>query len=255
MTDAAQRHLGARWMIKADIHNYFPSIDERSVFKFFMRAGYAPLLAFELARLCTWPPTGAIAAEPVSEPKMPYTSRGSGVLPQGAPTSGALSNLVTRPLDDAIANWALSEELVYSRYSDDVILSTTKPFDRKLAAKHARDLSGLMRASGFEIHDKKTRVISPGARKVVLGMLLGENSLRILPEQRRMMDLYIHAVRRYSVTNYAKRRKFDSPISFINHVNGHLAHMKQIEPEWAASRTAAWVEVLEDSGIFPDAMR
>lgn len=52
--ECAARHAGASWMIKTDIHNYFPSISENDVYNVFLDLGYSPLLSFELARLCTW---------------------------------------------------------------------------------------------------------------------------------------------------------------------------------------------------------
>lgn len=49
-TKCAARHLGARWLIKVDIHDFFESITERRVYYFFRECGYQALVAFELAR-------------------------------------------------------------------------------------------------------------------------------------------------------------------------------------------------------------
>ncbi|MGR7001259.1 reverse transcriptase family protein [Yinghuangia aomiensis] len=122
----AQRHVGARWLVKLDVENFFETIDERRVFQVFRDAGYVPLVALELARLCT---RSAAHADHVSVDDFlgdardrvigPYTQRVLGFLPQGAPTSGALANVIAHRLDASLAEIALRERLVYTRYADD----------------------------------------------------------------------------------------------------------------------------------------
>lgn len=51
--DAAELHCGAQWLIKLDLTNFFESILEPRVYELFRSFGYQPLVAFELARLCT----------------------------------------------------------------------------------------------------------------------------------------------------------------------------------------------------------
>jgi RNA-directed DNA polymerase len=71
--DAAAPHSGARWLIKMDIMNFFESVTERQVYRVFEDIGYEPLVAFELARLCTrlgarstHAGQGAVAKYPIS---------------------------------------------------------------------------------------------------------------------------------------------------------------------------------------------
>src|SRR5205823_5981263 len=51
--DAAALHCGCRWLIKLDVRRFFESISEIAVYHVFCRLGYQPLVAFELARICT----------------------------------------------------------------------------------------------------------------------------------------------------------------------------------------------------------
>lgn len=55
----ARQHCGARWMIKLDVAGFFGSISEIQVYRVFIKAGYSPLVAFELARICTHAPSGS----------------------------------------------------------------------------------------------------------------------------------------------------------------------------------------------------
>lgn len=248
--DCAERHSGAKWMIKTDLHNYFPSILERRVYRVFEGMGYSPLLSFELARICTWPRTRGSVGKSDSG-SLPYSRHSEGVLPQGAPTSGALSNAVTWALDCALSKFASRNSLIYTRYSDDMAFSSCEKFDRERAAYLASQIGKIVTSMGLSVHERKTRIIPPGARMNLLGMLITDDGVGILPEQRRLVKLYLHAVDRYGPVEFARVRKFDSVLSFINHVYGWLAYLSLIDPLWAGERRNEWEKTLAKHNVFP----
>ena len=118
----AAQHCGARWLIKLDISGFFGSVSEIQVYRVFLEAGYAPLVAFELTRLCTHAPSGSKRygkaqwlAPATWRPIHAYRQFHIGYLPQGAPTSPMLSNLVMRETDKRLAALAARAGLTYSR--------------------------------------------------------------------------------------------------------------------------------------------
>ena len=75
--------------------------------------------------------------------------------------------------DQEVAAFADREGLVYSRYADDLSLSTTaRTFTREGAARVIGQIYQLMGGYGLSPNRTKTKVIPPGARKVVLGLLV-----------------------------------------------------------------------------------
>ena len=140
IVQCAARHTGSRWLIKLDITGFFEAISEIAVFRIFRSLGYEPLLSFELARLTTWTASSPFRYQ-YQEWKNycrhtkiePYKSRRIGNLPQGAPTSPMLSNLVMREMDEEIALMSRQTGLTYTRYSDDMTFSTRHCFDRRRA--------------------------------------------------------------------------------------------------------------------------
>lgn len=251
--ECASRHVGANWMVKTDLHDYFPSITEEAVFRVFSGLGYSKLLSFELARICTWPrPASSRPTRP--QGAMPYTPIPLGALPQGAPTSGALANAATHMLDARLSAFALQRRMVYTRYSDDMTFSSAGPFVRDQAAKMIPDITRIVTSSGLELHDRKTRIVPPGARKIVLGMIVQETRISILPEQRRKIAGYVHAVSEYGPLAYAANRGFDSVLSFVNHVEGWLAYVSYIDPAWTSTQKTAWNTALEKHGVLVGAL-
>ena len=139
----ASKHTGAQWLIKMDIQGFFDSVSEIQVFRDFKDLGYQPLVAFELARICTLHPgiRGPRWDDPAWQvkgynAKIPYYNSGIlGYLPQGAPTSPLLSNLVMREIDNSIQKISRKVGLTYTRYSDDLTFSSR---DKNFTRKHGK---------------------------------------------------------------------------------------------------------------------
>jgi len=254
--DCARLHIGAKWLIKFDLHDFFGSIAEPMVYPTFLNRGYSELVAFELTRLCTRAPwtfsdmrRHEVAQERYSA--IPhYVSGSRGFLPQGAPTSGAIANAVAAPLDQSLFALASSRGLVYTRYSDDLTFSTARMITRADAASLAGRVAGLVSQNGFSLHRRKTRVIPPRARHVVLGLVLGADRVQLRPEFKRQVEVHIHGVRTHGIFGHAARRGFDSTFGMIAYVDGCIAYAAGVERKWAEHRRLEWEEVLAAKG-FP----
>ncbi len=246
----AARHSSCSWMLKSDIHSYFSSIDERDVYRVFRRLGYQPLLAFELSRLCTISP-GLTSNTKSKYKEIPsYHQRLVGTLPQGAPTSGMLANLASEELDRRLSQWALDKNYVYTRYSDDITLSSARPFDRAEAETDLDDLKTIIRSCSLRPHDGKSRIVSPGARKIVLGLLVDGPSPRLTVESRRRLDEHIRCTAKFGLHAHSSSRGFKSTIGFVRHIEGHLAFAAGVEPSWADVRRERWSRALQGDAIW-----
>lgn len=247
--DCANQHVGARWLLKMDLHNFFGTVEESRVYGAFRALGYPALLAFEMARICTkpvWPgkELPRLEGRGVERYDAPYR----GVLPQGAPTSGALANAIATRLDRMLSEVADDNGLVYTRYSDDLAFSSSAGFSRARVPKLVSQVERAIALSGFQVHKKKTRVVPPGARKIVLGLMLTDRDVRLVPEFRSRLDNHIRCVRKYGPAAHAATRRFDSALSMINYVDGCLAFAADIESDWTRERTQRWTDALRSHG-------
>lgn len=233
----AKQHCGARWLFQYDLSNFFYSVNEADVYGLFCQMGYRPLLAFEFARLSTtirMPPSmsGLINLVPPDRRGMPYADACNklGVLPQGSPTSPAISNLVARELDDRLEKVAVRYGLVYTRYADDITLSgMTVGKDRSRGEIH-RSVIHAIRKSGFIENESKTRIAGPGSKKLVLGLLVDGPEPRLSKEMYERVDTRLYACKKFGLKATADFYKFDSAYGFYNHLAGLLSFVKDVDP-------------------------
>jgi len=238
----AQEHCGCRWLLKFDVRRFFESISEDQVYRVFRRMGYQPLISFELARICTrerlplrvqqharW----QYDASKYSEIPC-YQTDISGHLPQGAPTSPMLANLTSYRLDCTLQNLAEKHGMVYSRYADDIALSTKRrDFSRRNVGKIIGRVYSILRKYRLQPHTAKTHVSPPGARKIVLGLLVDRERPRLTRDFRERLERHLWGTQKHGLESHAAYIGFKSPFSFYNHFMGLVSFAKQVDPNWA----------------------
>jgi hypothetical protein len=241
---AAKPHCRARWIMKIDVSNFFESISEKTVYDVFVSLGYQPLVSLEMARICTrlgvatrfrtkkrW-----LIHDDGSRWKIHrYSSRRMGHLPQGAPTSPMLANLAVRKMDESIRMLAAENGLIYTRYADDITLSTKQnDFARDRCVSVIGSVYAIIAKFGLSPNIAKTTVLSPGSRKLVLGLLVDGREPRLPRRFRGLMrqHLYYLSDPRFGPAKHAQNRGFGSILGLKNHVYGLAMFARQIEPEY-----------------------
>ncbi len=166
----ATPHVGAAVVINCDLSDFFPSISVYRVIGFFKHIGYSPAVATILALLVTECPRRRV----LYNGKPWYVATGERGLPQGACTSPALSNLISRRMDSRLAGIAKKLDWTYTRYADDLTFSSKTKSERigYLLAR-IRHITG---DEGFSINEKKTRVLKPAARQSVTGIVVNQHA-------------------------------------------------------------------------------
>lgn len=95
------------------------------------------------------------------------------VLPQGAPTSPVISNIICKRLDYLLSAVAKRFGLKYSRYADDITFSSMHNVYQP-ESDFLKELHRIITQQGFHINEKKTRLQKDGHRKAVTGLLVNE---------------------------------------------------------------------------------
>lgn len=148
-------HVAQDVVIKLDIMDFFGSAGGRRLDNYFRAIGYNADAAALLTTLCT------------------HEHR----LPQGAPTSPRLSNLLNHRLDSRLAALADSRGLAYSRYADDITFSGPQTMDQAKSAIRINDVIHLakriLKDEGYTLHtEKKLRIAHKHDRQLVTGLVV-----------------------------------------------------------------------------------
>jgi RNA-directed DNA polymerase len=240
--DCASVHVGARWLVKLDLQDFFHSIDARRVARIFRKVGCDEVTSVQLARLCTRGNSGSLGTS-VSPNPLDY-------LPQGAPTSGMLANLAAGNLDQSMSRLASRNALKYTRYSDDLTFSSEEDFSRAGAVALIRSARGEIARNQFGMHEDKIRISPPGSRLMVLGLLVDSDRVRLRGDFKKTLEWHVYGCARFGPDKYSASQGYASIVDYQSHVGGLFAHAIDIEPGWAWPLQKSWTELAAGQDVM-----
>lgn len=168
LTNAAP-HVGQDVVINLDLKDFFPSIGMRRVRGVFRQLGYSQQVASLLALVCTEAPTDEVQLDG----RRYFVARGDRVLPQGAPTSPMLTNLLCRRLDARLAASAARLGFRYTRYADDLSFSADAAHSRD-TAKLLWRVKQIVASEGLTVHPDKQQVMRRHRQQHVTGIVVND---------------------------------------------------------------------------------
>lgn len=154
ITYNARKHLRKKYVLNIDLNDFYGQIHFGRIFGLLTSKPYE--LKEDTARI--------IAHMTCFEKK----------LPQGAPSSPILSNMICRRLDRELSYLAKTNHAVYTRYADDITFSFRSDKSNKIVnfktKKIKKELRKIIQKNGFSINEKKTRLQSWNESQVVTGI-------------------------------------------------------------------------------------
>ena len=230
----AWEHCGKEWVISIDIKDYFTSIKQRHV-----------LAAFADFGIVEW--AGKLLSEIVTF---------KAFLPQGAVTSPKVSNMIAaKTFGPVINDICDSLGIVLTIYADDLTFSydytdvlyecvheeylkwfpedtTEFPTSGKgVSTMLIRIIDNILHTNGFLVNRKKTKVMGPGLRHWVCGVVTNKHP-NLSKKQRSFLRAVVHNMVTHGVQSAAERAGVD-PHTFVYSLRGKLAWYKQINPSAA----------------------
>lgn len=200
--DNARFHKRQKKVLSMDLQDFFPSITFGRVLNVFRKAGYRESVAVMLANLCSL----------------------QNQLPQGAPTSPALSNIIASGLDYSISNFIKEREIRYTRYADDLTFSGD--FDEGDIIKN---IERIVNRYGFRINHSKTRVRKQNQRQEVTGIVVNDK-MQISRNIRRRIRSDAYYIKKFgyvSHVNYIKQQRKN----YLYHLIGITTYALFINPK------------------------
>lgn len=200
----AAPHAGKAMVLKLDIRHFFDSVLYSTVKDAaFPAAIYAESLRVLLTMLCYY----------------------GDALPQGAPSSPTISNLILRDFDIVVGGWCGRREIAYTRYCDDMTFSGS--FDPvEITVFVAREL----RRNGFFLNGEKTHLARQGQRQTVTGLVV--NQRPAAPAlYRRALRQEVYFCQKFGVAAHlAKTGSAWTEAGYLRHLLGRVGYVLQAEP-------------------------
>lgn len=165
----AKPHVATGVVVNLDLQDFFPSVSYPRVKGLFRWMGYSESVATVLALLCTARDTEEVELDG----RTWHVGTAPRRLPQGAPTSPAITNLICDRLDRRLSSASGKLGFVYTRYADDLTFSIKEGKDAPVG-KLLRQVEWLVEKDGFRVHPDKTRVLRKGSRQEVTGIVVNE---------------------------------------------------------------------------------
>lgn len=151
-----------------------------------------------------------------------------GHLPQGAPTSPMLANLVCIQLDKELQNIASRENLIFTRYADDIIFSGL--FTTKAKLIHiSKEVSKHVSKFGFGINVQKTCITHRGAREIVTGLSINGNTLHVPRIYKDKVKQELYFLEKYGLYEHCDGIQAKNPLAYLRRLKGRILYIHSIE--------------------------
>lgn len=216
----ANNHVGQDVVINIDLKDFFPTIEYRRVKGLFIKLGYSEQVATILGLLCTEPEVDQVALDG----KEYFVASSPRHLPQGAPSSPAITNLICYVLDKRFEGLAKKFGYTYSRYADDMTFSTKGAAADKIG-QLLWSVKQVVKEEGFHMHPDKLKVMRKGDKREVTGIVVNEK-LSLDRETLRKFRALLHQIDKTGLAN-----KQWGNGNIISSIEGFANYVAMVKPE------------------------
>ncbi|MBF0168122.1 MAG: trypsin-like peptidase domain-containing protein [Alphaproteobacteria bacterium] len=213
----ALAHLGRRFVVNIDLKDFFPTITQKRVAGLLLSLGLDNQVTTLIAHICC----------------------NDGNLPQGAPSSPVISNMICFRLDKKLLGIAKEARCVYTRYADDITFSSHQPptalFEVALppAGRFSPDLFTpklleVFQQNGVAINPNKTHYADRNSRRIVTGLKINE-LVNVDRRFVRNIRAALHAVEAQGIVEAQKtfQEKYGGS-SLVAHLQGKISFLSHI---------------------------
>jgi hypothetical protein len=246
LNHTTQQHVGSAEQLHLDLKDFFTSTRRRWVRDWVRSLGYPKGVARPLATLMTVPvklPSGHIV----------------GVVPQGAPTSGALTNQIAseridRPILAYLEVAFGTGGATYTRYADDLVISFPRPLTSDERFEVRTSVIDLIIQAGYMVNFKKVhteRANHPKRPMKVLGQVTNKH-LNVPRSKYRKLRAITNNVLLHGFHTQYTRYGRENAEAMIQGLRGELTYWNSVNPDRIGPLLAKFDQALQDWKNRPD---
>ena len=238
----ARPHVDSDVVINVDVENFFPTITYKRIKGIFRKLGYSESIAIILALICSEPE----ADEVKLDGRTYYVARGERFLPQGAPSSPALTNILCRGLDARLTRTAQQLGFTYTRYADDITFSGSDDAVANIG-RALRRLRYAISKEGFRMHPGKTRILRRSRRQEVTGLVVNQR-VNVSRKQLRRFRAALFQIERDGPAG----KHWGNTNNVMAAIEGFANYVAMVDPEKGAGWQSRVRAIIEKHGRGSD---
>lgn len=198
----ANVHKNSNVFLQLDIKNFFPSIPVNWIINYFHDLGYSKKISFYLAKLCCH----------------------NDCLGQGAPTSPILSNLVLFSLDKKLNNFSKANNILYTRYADDMTFS-----GNHIPLSFKNFSIFLIKRYGLKINNNKTKLKINVSQNIITGIQVNNNSILVPRKYKKKLRQELFYIKKFGLISHVTKKRIKDP-NYIYSLVGKINFILSVEP-------------------------
>lgn len=210
-------HVGAKEVLKLDIRHFFDNITYWQIKSLvFPEDKFSESIRVLLTMLCVH----------------------RDCLPQGAPSSPAISNIIMKDFDNAVGDWCHNHNIKYTRYCDDMTFSgATIPRELKEFVRSE------LRKMGFFLNDKKSVLVRQGQQMSVTGIVVNDK-LAVSSRYKAEVRQSVYYCRKYGVQSHLERKGIKtSDYDYLQGLLGKVNYILSVQNnDLEMKEYAAWIK-------------
>ncbi|MFC1851002.1 reverse transcriptase domain-containing protein [candidate division CSSED10-310 bacterium] len=223
----AAPHLKSAVVINIDLKDFFPTLTYRRVKGLFLACGYSENIATILGLLCTAPDVDEVSCHEETY----FVAKSERHLPQGAPTSPMITNIICRRLDRRLTGLAQSLHFQYSRYADDLTFSCQDdPEASSQSGKILNKAKSIIEHEGFLINPRKTRVLRKGRQQEVTGIVVNDK-LSVNRKKLRAFRALLFQIEKDGLSG----KRWGSKSDVMQAITGYAHFVAMVDPKKGAA--------------------
>ena len=196
-------HVGKKKILKLDIEGFFDNVTYSRVKEtVFYKEKFSEPIRILLTMLCYY----------------------RDVLPQGAPSSPAITNIIMYDFDEKIGAFCTKKRISYTRYCDDMTFSGD--FDEgEIISLVKTELKKL----GLFLKKRKTAVIPNSKRQTVTGIVVNQK-INLSKEYKKKIRQELYYIRKFGLNSHLLKIGLTDKEKYLNSLNGRIAFVLQTTP-------------------------
>lgn len=199
----SRMHVNKKYVLNIDLKDFFDNIGYERVYLVLKELKFSHKDTVKLSKICTY----------------------NGHIPQGAPTSPYISNIICNNLDKRLFNLCKKFNATYTRYADDITIST----DCEDIKTYMNTIENIINEEGFEINKKKVRLLSKNTKQVVTGVVVNEK-VSIDRNYRKKVRQDVYYCKKYGIGEHLKYNNIEiSEEEYMKKLKGKISFIKSVD--------------------------